>query len=248
MPKPPPMWALLLALLASASCYNVPSKTGLDAAFTNWHKQQNSAALMQKQVNRLAHPDVKLWLVFQGSAQPAVLPGSATTAALHRAAARLHNLDPHQQLRFVLNGMTLPPGRPISETALANSRNLEVFVMSGEAVAVRRGPDSSGGSAWWSGAGAASGHRCTSVSRVQRARHAEAHLTALAEEKSNLGDRRKLEIEIRKAEARGASDEVVAQTREKLEEAQKEAEVNERLNFFLEEAMKGSGTMTKKAR
>ena len=27
------MWALLLALLASASCYNVPSKTGLDAAF-----------------------------------------------------------------------------------------------------------------------------------------------------------------------------------------------------------------------
>ena len=101
----------------------------LDAAFATWHKEQHSQAELQSEVNRLVHPDVPLWLVFENIAQPLVLPGSVTTDYLHNEAARLHNLDVKQRLKFQLGCTTLPLGIPISASPLARSRNLEVRVV-----------------------------------------------------------------------------------------------------------------------
>ena len=95
----------------------------------SWREQQQSETLVHREVNRLTHPDVPVWLVFEGLAQPTVLAGSATTDALHDEAARLHNLDADQQLRFLVQGRPLPRGTPISETALANTENLQVSIM-----------------------------------------------------------------------------------------------------------------------
>ena len=120
---------LLVGLLASASGLHsspnhVPKKQ-LDAAFTSWREKQ----MLEKEVKRLVNPDVTLRLVFEGVAQPAVLPGSATTDALHGAAAHLHNLDVDQRLRFLLHGKPLPRGVAISESPLAGTSDLEVRVM-----------------------------------------------------------------------------------------------------------------------
>ena len=79
-------------------------------------------------MNKLALPDVPLWLIFEGVAQPVVLPGSATTDSLLAEAARLHNLDPKQRLSFVLGAAPVPLGIDISKTPLAKSRNLHVHV------------------------------------------------------------------------------------------------------------------------
>ena len=98
------MLALFLGLLAGASCMSAPMngmpKHQMDAAFTSWKEQQQALiarerqqALMEREIKRLAHPDVKMWLVFEGLAQPAVICGSEKTDAIHREAARLHSLD-----------------------------------------------------------------------------------------------------------------------------------------------------------
>lgn len=119
-----------VGLLATASCLHrvaVP-KMSIDAAFTNWADEQQSQAIMQRELNRLAHPDVPLRLVFEGISQRAVIPGSAMTDALHDEAARLHNLDTNQKLSFSLKGAMLPLGVPISESPLSNTQDLEVFV------------------------------------------------------------------------------------------------------------------------
>jgi len=127
------MLVLFLGLLACASGLRAPPtrlpKQQLDVAFANWHEEQHSQGRMHREVNRLSHPDVPLWLVFEGLAQPTVLRGSAKTDAIHSEAARLHNLDARQRLRFVLEGQMLPPGMAISESPLANSKNMKVHVM-----------------------------------------------------------------------------------------------------------------------
>ena len=46
------------------------------------HEEQHSQALIQSEINRLTLPDIPLWLVFEGVAQPTVLPGSATTDSM----------------------------------------------------------------------------------------------------------------------------------------------------------------------
>ena len=83
---------------------------------------------MEREVKRLAHPDIPVWLIFEELAQPATLPGSASTDQLHQIACQLHNLDENQPLRYLLKGMPLPPGIALSETALANTADLRVHV------------------------------------------------------------------------------------------------------------------------
>ena len=84
---------------------------------------------MHRAVNRLAHPDVPLRLVFQGNAKPCILPGGATIDDLRGEAIRLHNLDSQKQFRFVLGGVKLRAGAAISETPLANTEDLDVVVL-----------------------------------------------------------------------------------------------------------------------
>ena len=75
------------------------------ASFTQWGEQVK----VENAVKQMMHPDVPVWLVFEGLAQPAEIQGSATTDSLHMQACRLHNLAPDQKLRFVLeNGTPLP--------------------------------------------------------------------------------------------------------------------------------------------
>ena len=126
--------AFLSLLVAVAGMCASPGKVPpqqLEAAFSTWGKEQASQALLQKEINRLAHPDVPLWIVFEHVAQPAVIPGHAADVvkALHRETCRLHGLASEQQFRFVLNGKILPPKVAISESALANTEHLEVNVM-----------------------------------------------------------------------------------------------------------------------
>ena len=113
------------------------------ASFTQWGEQVK----VENAVKQMMHPDVPVWLVFEGLAQPAEIQGSATTDSLHMQACRLHNLAPDQKLRFVLeNGTPLPPGVPISESPLAETENEQVIVQP-VAFPVKRGyanPSSSG--------------------------------------------------------------------------------------------------------
>ena len=83
---------------------------------------------MEREVKRLACPDVQCWLVFEGTAQPLTIPGSATTDVLQDEATRLHNLEAGQRLSFLVNGASLPLGKDISETPLANTENQKVTV------------------------------------------------------------------------------------------------------------------------
>ena len=125
----------------------------LDANFSLWRQQQELEAhmeqevnnlahpavplrddtrkrtLMEREIKRLAHPDIPLKLVFQGTAKRAIIPGAATTNALCGAATRVHNLDRHGELNFIVDGKQLPLGIPISESPLANSRDVEVVVV-----------------------------------------------------------------------------------------------------------------------
>ena len=148
------MFVLFLGLLGSASCLQVPKqarphrvpKRQLDAAFSAWREKQLSQAAFINEVNRLASPDVSLHVTFEGLSHKTVLPGGATTELLHREAARMHNLDPDQELKFFLDGSLLPPGVPISETHLANTRNSVVLVMATQ-WPVRRAKSKE----WWSG-------------------------------------------------------------------------------------------------
>jgi len=122
------------SLLASASCLKISPhrlrRHQVDAAFRTWQQQQQlSEELMHRAVNRLAHPDVPLRLVFQGNAKPCTLPGSATIDDLRGEAIRLHNLDGQKQFRFVLGGVKLRAGVAISETPLANTEDLDVVVL-----------------------------------------------------------------------------------------------------------------------
>lgn len=116
--------ALVVGLHVPAHGSTTPGST-LDAAFALQLK-------MQREINRLACPDLPLWLTFEGITQHTVVSGSASTAALHNEVARLHNLDPDQPFRFIVSApegqITLPPGMALSETPLANSENLEVQV------------------------------------------------------------------------------------------------------------------------
>jgi hypothetical protein len=121
--------AALGKLNASTPVLEHRTEKPLELAFTAWREQQISHELVHREVNRLAHPDVPLWLIFEGIAQPVVLRGSATTDELHDAASHLHSLDANQKLRFLLNGRALPLGVAVSESALANTRNLEVRVV-----------------------------------------------------------------------------------------------------------------------
>ena len=148
---------LVLGLLASASCLQVP-KTGthrrvpkrqLDAAFSAWREKQLKQTAFVNQVNRLASPDVSCHITFEGLTHKANLPGGATTDTLHKEAARLHNLDPDQQLKFFYDGGLLAPGVPISETHLANTRNAVVLVMAAQ-WPIRRVKSNE----WWSGSSA----------------------------------------------------------------------------------------------
>ena len=90
-------------------------------AFSSWGKSHHAEELMQKQINQLAHPDLKVWVTFEGVAQPAIIPGSGTTCALVEETARLHNLDRDQEFRFLLHGKYLVEmGIPVSESALSD--------------------------------------------------------------------------------------------------------------------------------
>lgn len=100
----------------------------MDVAFAAMFERERSQEIIQREVNKLSLPDVPLWLIFENVAQPVVLPGKATTDVLHAEAARLHNLDPNQRIRFFLNGAMLPLGVDISATPLAKTRNLHVEV------------------------------------------------------------------------------------------------------------------------
>lgn len=100
----------------------------IDAAFNVWHDRQRSQEHMRREVNRLAHPDVPLWLVFEGIAQPTVVSGCETTDMLQREATRLFNLQPDQRLQFFCGSTVLPLGAAISSTPLANTRNVQVRV------------------------------------------------------------------------------------------------------------------------
>ena len=138
------MRLIFVGLFASASCMqHAAPNSQIDLAFKAAYKQQLSQAIMQRQasqlqseVNRLAHPDVPLQLVFRGVARPAIIPGSATTDALHPLATRLHKLSGRQALEFFLNGAVLPLGVPVSESPLANTENLEVHVRAAQSAAV----------------------------------------------------------------------------------------------------------------
>lgn len=90
---------------------------------------QRSQDRMKLMVNRLAHPDVPVRLVYNGNVQPTVLPGSATTNTLASEAIRLYKLDADSTLTFsVKNGAKLPLGIAISESPLANTSDLDVLV------------------------------------------------------------------------------------------------------------------------
>jgi len=189
---------LLLGFWSSASCLHAPptrpGKQQFDAAFTSWREQQlfaerkssffleaerRATTLLQSKVNRLAHPDVPVHLIFEGNAEPTVLPGTATTDILYDEATRLHNLDANQKLRFVLNGTALPMNIPISESSLANSYNLEVLIMAANAVQVRRAVGTTSGDSWWSGASTGGGQRRTASARAaERAHNQPASLKA----------------------------------------------------------------------
>ena len=164
---------VLMGLLAGASgmCTPAPRATvtmQMDAAFSSWNQQLQNADLMEKQVKRMALPDIPVQLVFEGVAKSAVLDGKATTDALFKAATRLHNLDTKQKLRFVLNGNRLPANADLSDTALSNTEDLEVLIMPASALNVRRVDSSQvGGDSWWGGAACASGHRSTKTTRVR---------------------------------------------------------------------------------
>jgi hypothetical protein len=110
----------------------------LSTEFAQAFARQQSMSAMEREIKRLASPDVPVWVVFEGASQPAVLPGSGTTDALHQEASRLHNLDPAQKLRFLLDNDELQLGVPIVESPLANSQDLQVRVMATE-WPVRRG-------------------------------------------------------------------------------------------------------------
>ena len=179
---------LALSLLAVATCLNVASttirKSQLDVAFAAWRKKQVSTArvwtqmeanalqvvseneIMQKMVNELAHPDVPLRIVFEGVPKKAVLKGDATTNALQHLACKLHGLEANQNLRFMVNGVSVTPGIPIRETSLANTENLDVHVMSAEAIKVRRSASAVSGGSWWSGAAPPQGHRGAAATRA----------------------------------------------------------------------------------
>lgn len=165
---------LLIGFLSGASALYVPAvnaqKPSLSAAFTAWSQEQlfvdrrssffSSAEdayyeLLKRKVNHVAHPDVPLQLFFEGMAKPAVVPGDATTDVLRTEAIRLYQLQPNEQLRFVVNGKTLPLGVPIMESALANTENLDVLVVAGSAISART-CDVLGGTSWWEGAAMAS--------------------------------------------------------------------------------------------
>ena len=121
------------AAAAAAAGAEQNTKTSLDPklldAFSSWREDQEAEALVQREVNRLAHPDVPLWFVFEGIAQAAVIPGAAKIDALHHEACRLHNLDVNQKLIFRINGKMLPLGVDISESPLAKTQNLQVQVV-----------------------------------------------------------------------------------------------------------------------
>ena len=181
-----------------------PASPALMAAFTSRRKQEEldedkqaflekreaffeeawaeSEARLKREVNRLTHPEVPFRLVFEGVALPAVLPGTATTDALPALAEQLHNLEPRQRLRFNLNGTTpLQLGLPISESPLANTRNLEVFIHASQAMAIavksnraQSGGMIVGGGSWWESCGTASGHRGTRTTRARNTEHEEA--------------------------------------------------------------------------
>jgi len=141
---------IVLGLSASAACLSshTPFSTSqaptqgapsLDAAFSSWAKKHDSQTeRMISEVNRLAHPDVPVWLNYEGQIRPAIVPGSAKVDQLQRIVTRLHRLDRHEQLNFIVNGAPLPKGVAISETPLANSRMQEVQVTAAP---------------WWSKAG-----------------------------------------------------------------------------------------------
>ena len=61
--------------------------SGVGCVCCSWDRCSGASEL-----GRLSLPDVPLWLVFEDLAQPIVLPGSATTSALHAEAARVHNV------------------------------------------------------------------------------------------------------------------------------------------------------------
>ena len=178
------MLRVFLCLLAGAAGMQMPATASpkipktflawprdppLDGKFADWLQQQKTQALLQKEINKLSCPDVPVRLVFEGAVFPTVLKGDAKVESLHVEATRLHNLDPNQALRFMLGSgeasRALPTGIPISESPLANTRNLEVFIMSGGTEAVRRASTGASSGSWWAGAACGSGQRGTSVGR-----------------------------------------------------------------------------------
>lgn len=144
----------------------------LSTEFARAMSRANALSAMETEVKRLASPDVPLWIVFEGAAQPAVLPGSGKTDALHDEASRLHNLDPSQKLRFLLEDDELHLGVPIAESPLANSQDLQVRVMATE-WPVRRGRLST--TAFSAGGVATTASRMSSVAarRIRRERMAK---------------------------------------------------------------------------
>ena len=69
------------------------------------------------------------------------ISGSATTDALRLEAVRLHNLDAElQQLKFYVDGMKLPAGIAISESVLADTKDVEVTVVGKQRVVTNEGP------------------------------------------------------------------------------------------------------------
>ena len=151
----------------STSAVPTEPKAQLDSAFSAWGEGVREAEraeaeraeaerrqqLLARQINRLAHPDVHLQLVYEGVSRRAVLPGSAKTDALRGVAIRAHSgLSGQQNLRFFLNGAKLPLGVALSESPLANTCDCDVHVLATRGAAAVPG-------AWWGGAGHTTGDR-----------------------------------------------------------------------------------------
>ena len=198
------MYSLLLISCCSAMAIHNPSwsakdlgmpqsrnaipKKQLDRAFHAWKIKQTPEVrlqtLVQREVNRIPHPDIPIRLVFDGVAESTTISGSATTDALRLEAVRLHNLDAElQQLKFYVNGMKLPAGTAISESVLADTKDVEVTVVGKQRVVTNEGPNpgwsgrqftgsrsaggrqfsdgsaADGANTWWGEAGTMSGSR-----------------------------------------------------------------------------------------
>lgn len=199
-----------------------PKTSAASAAFTSWHEDHAAREAIKRQVNRMSHPDVPVRLVFEGVAHQAVLPGDATTETLNNLACKVHNLAAGQNFRFVHDGRPLAPKLAISESPLANTRNLEVLIMPAHGLSIKRGASTAEpGGSWWASAGSGAGQRRTSIARKADAKRAERNMITQAT--AQTVDVNALQASISQAEEAGANERTVARAKAELVHAKAKA-------------------------